>query len=234
MSLQSDFERCWEYAKELETNQDQLEQAQNNIIFIQKQSEQLKNKLRICVVLSVLSAIVGILILSFVLLFIIPAITEIVSYFDIEEYIYCLIFPMLPCILFVVALFKGIKTKKELKEFETQKPFLIKKYTEDVKDCEIEITRLVNDIHQKNLLDIVPADYFYTAAIEFCLAQIRKQLAYTAKEAFQQLDAEIKRLEQIEYLEQMNDAHLEQLNNIQRAIDINTFITLSKQNNSQY
>ena len=62
MSLQSDFELCLEYAEALEAKQDQRVQAQSNIIFVQNESRRLKNKLRICTTLSLLSAI-GFLIL---------------------------------------------------------------------------------------------------------------------------------------------------------------------------
>ena len=52
MGLQSDFMRCLEYAEALEAQQDQLSQAQNNIIFMRNESERLKRKLRICTILS--------------------------------------------------------------------------------------------------------------------------------------------------------------------------------------
>ncbi|MBQ8310500.1 MAG: hypothetical protein IJX80_05750 [Clostridia bacterium] len=130
--------------------------------------------------------------------------------------------------VFIVALFNGIKMRKESNALESQKSHLIQQYTAEAEECEREITRLIQEIYQEDLFDIVPADFFYTAAIEFCLNQVRKKLAVTAKEAFQQLDAEIKRLEQMEYLEQMNNERMEQLNNIKRAIDINTLVTIAE------
>ncbi len=222
MSLQSDFELCLEYAETLESKRDQREQAQNNIIFMQNESGRLKNKLRICATLSVLSAI-GMLILVFIIIG-----TDNVNA---TEYLPCLI---VPGVVFIVSLFNGIKAKKESDEFESKKPFSIQQYTADAEDCEREIIRLMREIYQEDLFDIVPVDYFYTAAIEFCLTQVRKKLANTATEAFQQLDAEIKHLEQMEYWEQMNNARLEQLNDIKRAIDINTLVTLVEQDKKQY
>jgi glucosamine 6-phosphate synthetase-like amidotransferase/phosphosugar isomerase protein len=72
------------------------------------------------------------------------------------------------------------------------------------------------------------------AAIEFCLGQVRKKLANTAAEAFRQLNAEIKRVEQMEYLEQMNSERMEQLESIKRAIEINTLVTsIAEENRSK-
>ena len=55
-------------------------------------------------------------------------------------------------------------------------------------------------------------------------------MADTAAEAFQQLEDEIKRLEQMEYLEQINAAQMEQLDEIKRAIHVHTLIALAEQN----
>ncbi|MBQ8310501.1 MAG: hypothetical protein IJX80_05755 [Clostridia bacterium] len=44
MSLQNDFELCLEYEEALEIKQEQREQAQNGIIFMQNESERLKKK----------------------------------------------------------------------------------------------------------------------------------------------------------------------------------------------
>ena len=118
----------------------------------------------------------------------------------------------------------------EIAEIESKKASLIQQYTTEAEDCEQKLAYLVNRVYIEELFDIVPKDYFSVAAIEFCLDQIRKKLANTATEAFQQLDAEIKRLEQMEYLEQLNDARAEQLNEIKRAIDLNTLVTIAGQN----
>jgi hypothetical protein len=43
------------------------------------------------------------------------------------------------------------------------------------------------------------------------------------------LEAEIKRLEQLERLEQMNNAALEQLNDIKRAIEVSRLISIAEE-----
>ena len=217
MSLQDEFELCLEYAEALESKQEQREQAQNSIIFMQNESERLKNKLRLCLILTVVSVVAAFLLLSTVM--------------GSNDVTTNGLLPMLifPCGIFIVSLFNGIKAKKESSEFESQKTHLIQQYTAEAEECDREITRLIQEIYREDLFSIVPVDYFYTAAIEFCLTQVRKRLANTAREAFQQLDAEIKRLEHMEHLEQMNYAQMEQLNNIKRAIDINTLVTLAEQ-----
>lgn len=219
MSLQSNFELCLEYAEALEAKQDQLVQAQNNIIFMQNENERIKNKLRLCAILSVLSA-VALLLLTFMM---VRADTA-----DGRE---LLPFMVILIIVFIVSFFNCIKTKKESDDFTSKKPFLIQQYTEEADECKNEMTRLVQEIYQEGLFDIVPMDYFSVEAIEFCLSQVRKKMANTAAEAFRQLDAEIKRLEHMEHLEQMNNARMEQLNEIKRAIEINTLVTLMEQEN---
>lgn len=219
MSLQSDFELCLEYAEALEFQRDRQVQAQNNIIFMQKEGERLKNKLRICTILSAVSAaIVLVVALQLFVGKVIDAMEDLVP----------LVIVMI--VVFAVSFANRFKTKKELQEFESQKPVLIRKYMEDADESENEVHRLIEEIDRENLLDIVPADYFSVAAIEFGLNQVRKKIANTATEAFRQLEAEIQHLEQMEYLQQMNDARIAQLNDVKRAIEINTLVTLVNQN----
>jgi len=213
MSLQSDFELCLEYAEMLEAKQAQQLQAQNNISFLHSESERLKGKMKIC-------AIVPVVALAFMAIVFFNSLgsrnTEMMDVF-----FSCLI----PIIALAVSLFICIKTKKEYDALESQKPFLIQQYAREADECGQEINRLIREIYSENLLDIVPADYFSVAAIEFCLTQVRNKLADTPREAFQLLNAEIKRLEHMEYLEEMNCAQIEELNNIKRAIQINTLVT---------
>lgn len=215
MSLQSDFELCLEYAEELEDQQSQRVQAQNNIIFMQNESERIKNKVKICTTLAILSMI-GIVILALIV-FVVRYPMEYIPFLGIFV------------VLFIITLTIGIKTKKESNDFESRKPLLIQRYTADAEACERRMAALVKEIYQEDLFDIVPKDYFSVVAIEFCLNQVRKKLANTASEAFRQLDAEIKRLEHMEYLEQMNNEQMDRLDDIKRAIEINTMITLAEQ-----
>lgn len=217
MSLQSDFELCLEYAEELEDQQSQRVQAQNNIIFMQNESERIKNKVKVCTTLTVL-AVIGIVITALLILG--------KFYFNPIE---CIPFLGIFIVLFIITLAIGIKTKKESNDFESRMPLLIQRYTADAEACEHRMAALVKEIYQEDLFDIVPKDYFSVIAIEFCLNQVRKKLANTASEAFRQLDAEIKRLEHMEYLEQMNNEQMDRLDDIKRAIEINTMITLAEQ-----
>ena len=218
MSLQSDFQLCLEYAEALEDKQDKLTQAQNNIIFTRNESVRLKDKLRLCTKLSVLFAI-GIAFFTCML----------ISFRTIEPISILLVI----IIAFIISFSNRVKTKKEFDELESKKDFLIQQNTELAEECRSEITELIKEIYRENLFDIVPMDYFSVEAIEFCLTQVRKKLANTATEAFQQLEDEIKRLEQMAHLEQMNTAQMEQLENIKRAIHINTLVTLIEQDKNK-
>lgn len=217
MSLQSDFELCLEYAEKFESEQEKLSQAQNNIIFVLNESERLKNKFRLCRTFAVISAII-----TLFLVFIFMSV-EISNFAEIIPLFVILI------TVFAVSLFNSIKIKKESDDFDAKKPSLTQQYTSTAENCERELARLIKEIYYEDLFDIVPADYFSVAAIEFCLTQVRKKLANTAKEAFRLLEAEIKRYKQMEYMEQLNNAQMEKLNDIQRAINVNTLITLAEQ-----
>lgn len=222
MSLRSDFELCLKYAEALENKQEQLARVQNNIIFVQNESERLKNKLRLCTVLSVLSG-VGILGLS-------------LRIFSVQSDDRADFFPLVLILLVVfgVSLLVRIKTRKESGEMESQKNRLIRQYTQEAEVYEREIDGLVQEIYREDLFDIVPAEYFCVAAIDFCLTRIRQKMANSASEVFWQLDAEIKHLEQTEHLEQMNDARVAELNGIKRAIQVHTLVTLLEQNKYKY
>ena len=92
MSLQSDFEQCYEYAEEFEEQRDRLTQAQNNIVFMQNESERYKKKLRICTMLCVLSAAVALFAVLMIIFLhnkssigLLPFLT-----FKISEFFFCL------------------------------------------------------------------------------------------------------------------------------------------------
>ena len=110
MGLQSDFMRCLEYAEALEAQQDQLSQAQNNIIFMRNESERLKRKLRICTILSALSSCIVIFIF-------------VIIGFHSRNLINFIPFLGVFMIVFIVSFFNRIKTKKESDDFESKKIF---------------------------------------------------------------------------------------------------------------
>lgn len=218
MSLQSGLELCLGYAQKLEELQEQRVQGQNNIVYLQSESERLKNKKSKCLWVCILSIVIPQL-LVIVLDPIAGSNGKKISLI----YLFCSI---VICIPFAVIWFK---TRKELAEHEARKPELLQQYTAEIENCEREIADLIDEIYDEELTEIVPEDYFSVAAIEFCLSQVHKKLANTATEVFRQLDAEIKRLEHMEHLEQMNDARLEQLSEIKRAIDVNTMVNVAEQ-----
>ena len=218
MSLQSDLERCLEYAEALETEHDQLVQAQNNIISMQNESTRLKTNLRVFTTLVVLSAIaVSVLVFAIIGIHGTYPMPELYSIAGVLT------------VAFGVSLFKCIKTKKESDRYESQKPFLLQNQIAAADGCKCRMAHLIKEVYRENLLAIVPKDYFSVAAIEFCLTRVRMKMASTAAEALRQLEAEIKRLEQLERLEQMNYAALEQLNDIKRAIEIRALINTAEE-----
>lgn len=218
MSLQSDLELCLEYAERLEEKREQCTQAQNKIIFINNESERLKKRIKICTTL-VTVAVIGLLLIA-----------AIMFAFGLKETADLFSGVLALSVMLIISFYIGNKAKKESLDLEAKKGYLIQQYTQEAEDSQRDLARLIEEIYREDLLDIVPPDYFSVAAIEFCLTQVRKKIATTATEAFRLLEAEIKRLEQIELLEQMNDAQAEQLEDIKRAIQINTLVTM----NSQY
>ena len=220
MSLQSDLEFCLEYAEALESKRDQRLQAQSNISYLMAESERLHNKLSKCRTTFLLSAI-GAVFMAFIVG------SMAVSTGPIGSYI---AFLAILAITAIIALVLYIKTRNEFNDLESKKPSLIQQYAQEAEECEQELIQIVREIYRDKVLDIVPEDYFSVAAINFCLTQVRKKLATTATEAFRQLDAEIKRMEQMAYMEELNNAQLEQLSEIKRAIDINTMVTIAEHN----
>lgn len=222
MSLQSDLELCLGYAQKLEELQEQRVQGQNNIVYLQSESERLKNKKSKCLWVCILSVVIPQLLVLVIMLD-----NPIAGSDDGKKRsIIFLLCSIVVCIPFAVI---WLKTRKKLAEHEARKPGLLQQYTAEIEACEREIADLIDEIYDEELTEIVPEEYFSVAAIEFCLSQVHKKLANTATEVFRQLDAEIKRLEHMEHLEQMNDARLEQLSEIKRAIDVNTMVNVAEQ-----
>ena len=215
MSLQEEFELCLEYAKAFEMKERQQEQIQSNIEFIQNESEKLSNRLGLLKKLIKISAVI--------LAIVVPAAIISGALEMLSVAVFCVLI-LLVCIPY------RKKTKQEFEGVEASRPAIIEKYTQEAEACRRELVALAEEIIDKDLFDIIPEEYFTVAAIEFCLSQIRRKLASTSKEVFLRLDAEIKRLEHMEHLEQLNNAQLESMYEIKRAIDINTLVTLSEQN----
>lgn len=228
MSLQSDLELCLGYAERLEDLQEQQAQAQNGIVFLHSEGEQLKKSVRWRAVANVLIpayfAVGGIW----------GAISGItggdVGFFG--AVIVLIIMLFVAAVAFVITSYMRRSAQKELNDLEAKKPELLRQYTAEVEKCERDIADLVDEIREEELLEIVPVDYFSVAAIEFCLSQVRKKLANTPTEVFRRLEAEIKRMEQMDQLEQMNDAQIAQLSEIKHAIDVNTMVNAINQSNN--
>ena len=109
MSLQSDLEYCLEYAEKLEATRDQQVEAQNSIIFLQNETERLKNKLKVCTTLAVLS-VIGILFLAFMAFTFIAAESG-------EGLVQLFGLLIIAIIVFVISFFKRIKLKSEYNDF---------------------------------------------------------------------------------------------------------------------
>lgn len=213
MSLQSDLELCLGYAERLQTLQERRVQGQNNIVHLHGESERLKNKNSKCLWVCVLS--VGI-----------PGFFT--AFTDLDTRV-GLMFLLIGIVICAVSAVICLKTRRERGAYEARKPELLRQYTAEVETCERELSELIDEIYDEDLTDIVPEEFFYVSAIEFCLSQVHKKLANTATEVFRQLDAEIKRQENMELMQQMNDARLEQMNEIRRAIDVNTMVNVAGQ-----
>lgn len=223
MSLKSDLELCLGYAKRLEDLQEQRVQAQDSIVFLQTEGDRLKKSVRYSTIMGAcatgylgLGGIVG-------------AVKSCSELGFLSSMCLLLIFSGLATVAFTIFNRRRRSASEALKEIKANKPALLQQYTAVIENCEREIADLIDEIYEEELTEIVPEAYFSVAAIEFCLSQVQKKLANTATEVFRQLDAEIKRLEHMEYLEQMNDAQLEQLSEIKRAIDVNTMVNVAGQ-----
>lgn len=216
MSLQSDLELCLGYAERLQALQERRVQGQNNIVYLHGESERLKNKIGKCLWVCILSVLIS---GSF-------AAIAALNTGEVKNGLFCLCLGIVVCAVSAVIC---LKTRKERGAHEARKPELLRQYTAEIETCERELSELVDEIYDEDLTDIVPEEFFYVSAIEFCLSQVHKKLANTATEVFRQLDAEIKRQENMELMQQMNDARLEQMNEIRRAIDVNTMVNVAGQ-----
>ena len=214
MSLQRDLETCLEYAEEFEAERDRQIQAQDNIICVNNESERLKNKIWICSKVTTISAILALILLGAIIIYIGRGGLDLLAWL------------VVAVVASVVAYYIRKKTEEESKKFESQKESMIQKYTAEAEESSRNATRLAKEIYQENLFDIVPACYFSTDAIEFCLARVQMKLANSSTEAILQLENEIKRLQQMELMEQMHNEQLNRLDNIRRAVDINTLVTV--------
>ena len=218
MSLQSDFERCLLYAKKLEKAEEEQIASQEDIIYIRNESERLKKKWHTCAAIAFASVLIIIFLLNTIIT---------------KKAVNLISITVVLGIVFVVSAVILIKTLKESLALESTKDSRIKEDIEDAAKWEREIEYLAKEIYDKNLTDIVPAEYFSVAAIEFCISAVRKKLATTDVEVFRLLDNEIKRMEHRVLLEEMHEARIEQLESIKEAIDTNTMVTWAEYNRNR-
>jgi len=73
---------------------------------------------------------------------------------------------------------------------------------------------------------IVPADYFSSDMLRYCISVIDRKLATTLQEVFLLLEQELQRQEQMEHRQMLYNAQAEQMERLTDAVNVNTMVTM--------
>lgn len=79
---------------------------------------------------------------------------------------------------------------------------------------------------EEGYFSIVPADYFSSEMLRYCISVIDRKLATTLQEAFLLLEQELQRQEQMAQQQWLFDAQAEQMERLTNAVHVNTMVTL--------
>ena len=122
---------------------------------------------------------------------------------------------------------KHLQAKQEAEEYAV--------YIQDqVRICEEDIIETIEEIQDRGLFEIMPKDYFGTECIAYCIKLFENKLVTNMHEAMVALHNEIQRQEQYERQDAYYNMHMEKMDDLKRAVDINTMVTwIESQNNKQ-
>ena len=120
-----------------------------------------------------------------------------------------------------------LQAKQEAEEYAV--------YIQDqIRICEEDITETIEEIQDRGLFEIMPKDYFGTECIAYCIKLFENKLVTNMHEAMVALHNEIQRQEQYERQDAYYNMHMEKMDDLKRAVDINTMVTwIESQNNKQ-
>lgn len=109
-----------------------------------------------------------------------------------------------------------------------QRDHQIRRQQIDTKILELQqrYQALLQDAHDDGAFEVVPADYFGSEMIEYCISVIDRKLATTLREAFWLLEQELQRQKQRTQQQMMFDAQAAQMERLTNAVHVNTVATV--------
>ena len=210
MARLKELETCLIYAKKLYELQSKKKEHQKNIIDFEYTLEGCIQKNKICNY--VILGIIGI------------AMIFLICDFD-EKVAMMVTLSMVLIIAIVVKIF----FKRELKEYQEMKIAYIERQADVINEINEQFPKLIEEMFDKNMFDIIPPSYFYPSAIEFIISVFDRRLADDMKEAFHLLEAEIQRTRAIRRQSEFNESLIGEVQKLADAVTLNTYLTSKKE-----
>lgn len=136
-----------------------------------------------------------------------------------------LILAALPLALALLSSFLIHKGNKKVRELEKQLPEKLKKLQAELDETENKIKRLISEINDIGILNIIPKKYFNTEALVFFQQSLQNKMANTLKECILLYEQELKHQQMLNQQMAIAEYQSAQLDDLTREVEYNNMLT---------
>ena len=134
---------------------------------------------------------------------------------------------VIAAIVFSAALW--IRSAKKLRRLKAENQRKRQELAAEIQELQGRMRSKLEEGSDKGYYRIVPADYFSSDMLRYCISVIDRKLATTLQEVFLLLEQELQRQEQLEHSQMLYDAQAERLDRLTDAVNVNTMVTMLAQ-----
>ncbi|MBQ7322939.1 MAG: hypothetical protein IJW96_00040 [Clostridia bacterium] len=136
-----------------------------------------------------------------------------------------LIIAIIPLALALLSSFLIHKGNKKVKELKKQLPEKLKKLQAELDETENKIKRLISEINDIGILNIIPKRYFNTEALVFFQQSLQNKMANTLKECILLYEQELKHQQMLNQQMAIAEYQSTQLDDLTREVEYNNMLT---------
>ena len=250
MSIRQQLVNCLEFMEGIEAIYEEIVQRQEHIAGMQ--SEENRREDRLSLIRSI-CLIAGIFSVLFIVLFVAVGVVQfsktiasnglndalqqlqiIASEAVTDPEAIKMIMGVLIMLLLIIAAIIGspilwIRSAKKLRRLKVDNQRKRQELEAEIQELQERMRSKLEEGSDKGYYRIVPADYFSSDMLRYCISVIDRKLATTLQEVFLLLEQELQRQEQLEHSQMLYDAQAERLDRLTDAVNVNTIVTMLAQ-----
>ena len=126
------------------------------------------------------------------------------------------------------------RAAQKLRKMQVDHPVKLQHIEAEIQKLRKRGQKLIDDIDEEGLFQIVPPDYFGSEMLQYCITVVDRRLATTAQEAFLLLEQELQRQEQMAQQQYYYDSQAAQMERLTNAVHVNTMINMLNNESRHY